>query len=269
MTISKGGTPIATLGDWLILAGPKSIKHWVDGRSAKESARAWLEGNPEMPAEVTNALTTHHDFGPVINWDAEPEAKFRFDDFRGEPRNSDLAVRVRDKHGQYLLAVEAKADEPFGETVGDTFADALERYVQISNSKGIDRIRSLARGLFAEAETDKTNLIASLRYQLLTAAAGSLAEGQRLGFQRTVLLVHEFITDRCDEEKQRRNADDLNRFARRISGGAVSEVEPGKVYGPIKVVGEGAYSKPPALYLGFVSRDLRTRRPIGEQLELT
>lgn len=57
-------------------------------------------------------LSGHPRFDDVLSWDAESEATMRFDDFPGEPRNSDLLVIAEDAFGPYVLAVEAKADEP-------------------------------------------------------------------------------------------------------------------------------------------------------------
>src|SRR5579872_6453476 len=120
MSIAKDGQPIVTLDDWKRLAPPRSPGQWVDGRSAKEVARAWLEGSGDsLPDEVHAALCIHPMFGPVVAWEAEPEARLPFDEFPGETRNSDLAVIARDGFGPYVLAVEAKADESFSETVAE------------------------------------------------------------------------------------------------------------------------------------------------------
>ena len=90
MPISKHGQPITTLKEWLQHAPPKSAHHWVDGRSAKEVARAWLSGAGILfPPEVQAALFGHPRFGPVMSWECEPEAKLPFDRLPGEPRNSD------------------------------------------------------------------------------------------------------------------------------------------------------------------------------------
>jgi len=70
----------------------------------------------------------------------EPEARLPFDSFAGEPRNSDLLVLAHDVHGPYVLAAEARADEPYGETVADAFADALERRIANPRSNVIARI---------------------------------------------------------------------------------------------------------------------------------
>jgi hypothetical protein len=258
MTIFKGNTPLTTLTEWEKLAGPKSANQWVDGRSAKEAARAWLEGGGTvLPPEVAAVLEAHPSFGPVQSWKAEPEAKLPFDQFQGEPRNSDLVVSAVDSHGAFILAVEAKADEPFGETVCEALVASLERYLGNDRSKGIDRIQQLAKALMG-AKRAGDPPVGDLRYQLLTACAGALAEAERQGCPRALLLVHEFLTDKTEDEKHRRNAEDLNAFAHRLSHGAVTNIGHGEIVGPLTV--PGAPLVPPAvqLFLGKVSRDLRT-----------
>jgi hypothetical protein len=135
---------ITSLGDWERLAPPKSRGQWQDGRSAKETAVAWLEGGgEELPEEVSALFAAHGDFGPVLDWEAEPEARLRLDGFAGEPRNSDLVVKARDQHGSYLIAVEAKADESFGDTLIGTVGSAIERYVENSVRWGSRALCSL------------------------------------------------------------------------------------------------------------------------------
>ena len=159
MAISKNGTPLHTLADWEKFAGPKSTDQWVDGRSAMEAARAWLEGDGmTLPPEITKALASHSAFGTVINWDAEPEAKLSFDAFPGEPRNSDLVVYIHDTNGQYVMAVEAKADETFGGTVTDTFEAALERFLANNRSNGIERIKQLTQALLGPKQNGEMRI---------------------------------------------------------------------------------------------------------------
>ncbi len=193
MPISKANHVLSSLSDWEKHAPPKSPDHWVDGRSAKEVARAWLAGNGlSMPPEVLHALSSHPGFGQPLSWEAEPEAKLRFDAFAGEPRNSDLVVYATDATGPYVLAVEAKADEPYGDTLAATFAAALERRIENPRSNGIARIGQLAELLRPRAKGAPR--AEGLRYQLLTACAGAVAEASRKQCPRAVMLVHEFIT---------------------------------------------------------------------------
>lgn len=53
--------PIRSLEEWLQYAPPaKGEKHWKDGRSAKELAKAWMTYNgPSMPSELMDLLGTH------------------------------------------------------------------------------------------------------------------------------------------------------------------------------------------------------------------
>jgi len=257
MPIFKTQTEITSLQEWERLAGPKRPDQWDDGRSAKEAARAWLQGGGiELPAEVSAALGAHPAFGAVRSWEAEPEAKLRFDKFAGEPRNSDLAVYAEDAHGPYLMAVEAKADEPFSETTGDTLVAALERYLENERSNGVVRVQQLSQALLGRRQPGDPK-IKELRYQLLTACAGALCEAERRGYSRALLLIHEFRSDKTSDENHERNAADLGRFLQRLSHGEITTVGPGEICGPFTVPGVPLLSGPVQLFVGKVSRNLR------------
>jgi len=258
MTISKNGNPILTLDEWERLAGPKSPDQWRDDRSAKEVARAWLEAAVlgGMPEEITKTLLSHSSFSAIQKWKAEPEAKLCFDTFRGEPRNSDLAIYAEDSFGPFLLAVEAKADEPFGETVGDALAAAMERKLLNERSNGVIRIEQLATALLGP-RLDHEPLLQHIRYQLLTASAGALCEAERHGMTRAGLLVHEFVTAKTLDEKHEANSTDLNRFVERLSHGAVTSIEPGRLYGPFAVPGMPLLSSKAHLFVGKAVRRMR------------
>lgn len=254
MPISKATHALSSLHDWEKYAPPKSPNHWVDGRSAKEVARAWLEGNGlHMPPEVLHALSSHPSFGQVLSWEAEPEARLRFDAFPGEPRNSDLVVYANDASGPYILAVEAKADEPYGETLAEAFSAAIERRIENPRSNGIARIEQLARWLLLPRPQTAPKA-ALLRYQLFTACAGAVAEASRMKCSRAVMLVHEFITSATDDINHKRNASDLGAFLTRLSGNDVASIDDGKLYGPFQT----SMASDVQLFVGKVSRILRT-----------
>lgn len=103
-----------------------------------------------VPSEIQSILTGHRDFGPLGGWQAEPEVRLRFDDFQGEPRNTDLLVCPQ--HGQFIIGIEAKADEPFADIVAETFTAALERKLENTNSNGIRRVEQLAGALFVKRD---------------------------------------------------------------------------------------------------------------------
>lgn len=256
MSITKGTSAIVSLLDWEMHASPKSKGHWVDDRSAKEVARAWLASGGQLPPEVSAILLSHGRFGAVSEWRAEPEAKLRFDDFPGEPRNSDLAVHARDASGGYLIAIEAKADESYGETVAQTFEAAKARLAVNPRSNGLNRIHQLEEAFFV-AGAPSASTISSLRYQLLTASAGALCEAERRGYSRAVLLIQEFITNKTKDENHSRNTQDLLNFINALDPGGLSELTSGKLYGPFSVPGGKLLMKKPEFYIGKVTRNLR------------
>jgi len=256
MPISKNDRVIASLLDWETHAGPKSKSHWVDGRSAKEVARAWLASGDQLPSEVDLALKGYSRFGAVLEWDAEPEAKLRFDDFPGEPRNSDLAVHARDAAGRYLIAIEAKADESYGETIAQTIEAAKARLAVNPRSNGLKRVQQLEDTLFG-ARSEAVPDLLGLRYQLLTAAAGALCEAERLGYDRAVLLIQEFVTRKTADGNHLRNTQDLLKFMNALEPGIASEVNPGELYGPFAGPGANPLTRWPEFYTGKVTRNLR------------
>ena len=188
---------------------------------------------------------------------AQPEAKLKFDNFSGETRNSDIVVYVRDAIGQYLLAVEAKADEPFSESVEQTFLKAIERQKKDPNSKGAVRVEQLALALLGLTMKNSARF-GDLRYQLFTACAGALCEAERKGYSRSIMLVHEFITNATTDKKHAINKADLENFVAQLSNGTVTNVSNGQLCGPFFVHGEPLLKSKVALYIGKVSRNLRT-----------
>jgi hypothetical protein len=84
--VVQGAQEITSVGDWFAVAPPKKgATQWRPGRSALESARAWLrQGKPAIPAEITALLDTRpetRNFEAIL---AQPEVVTRLDDFRGD-----------------------------------------------------------------------------------------------------------------------------------------------------------------------------------------
>ena len=257
MTLFKNGCVIQTLDEWRDLAGPKSLTHWKPGRSAMEVARAWLGvASPALPVEVAAVLSSNPAFGGIVSWNAEPEVRLPFDQYRGEPRNTDLLVQARDDYGDFLLAVEAKGDEPFGETVAQALAAAAERKRVNPRSRGIERIEQLIAALCGSEDTSRISLN-QLRYQLLTATAGAIAEAVRNQRQRTVLLIQEFHTDQTSDAKHLANERDLNTFINQLSRGAISQIESGTIHGPFKIAEGPLFGKAPPFFIGKATRNIR------------
>ena len=77
MRIEKSGVAITNVDEWLEHAGPTIPgKQWVEGRSAMEAARAWLEGAPNGPPKEIDHLPRSHTDSHNVNIDeVEPEAR--------------------------------------------------------------------------------------------------------------------------------------------------------------------------------------------------
>lgn len=247
--LHKNQRPLKGLEDWRQRAGPKSPSQWQDFRSAKEAAKHWLASFPSMPADLIATLGTHPHFSEVEEWSAEPEVQLRFDKRRGEPRNTDLLVRGRDATGPFAVAVEAKADEVFGQSVTGVFADAVERLAGNPGSGGVARIADLIASLLPAAPAGAAP-VRNLRYQLLTAAAGVLSYAESAGIERAVLYIQEFITPSTTDERHAENQADLERWLFHITAGESASITNQQLLGPIKVPGKPLFSGSSALYIG-------------------
>jgi hypothetical protein len=110
---SNDGRRLETLADWRDHVGPVSGHQWAEGRSARELARAWIEG--DAATQVTSLLTSAPGLGGLVLYRGIAEKETRFDDIRGGPRHQDLLVIGRAASDTVVIGVEGKADEPFDE----------------------------------------------------------------------------------------------------------------------------------------------------------
>jgi hypothetical protein len=234
---SNDGRRLETLADWRDHNGPVSSRAWAEGRSARELARAWIER--DAAAQVTSLLTwAAPEFGGlVLDWGIA-EKETRFDDIRGGPRHHDLLVIGRAPTGTVVIGVEGKADEPFDEPLDAWVIRAQARSERTRAPDRLDRLTSM----FFGSTLDEDPLLAPLRYQLLSALAGTLADAREQGAGSAVLLVHEFETPWTRDELHRRNAHDLEAFLGRLMPGAqrVGE-ERAWIAGPLMFGGDGAW----------------------------
>jgi hypothetical protein len=258
MRIEKDGKQISCITDWEDFAPPKGKKkQWVKGRSAYELARAWCgAGIVSMPRELRTLFDSRQETEALKIDCVTPEQRITFDSFGGEPRNADLAFVGQTSAGGVAVTVEAKADEPFGETVAETLAAALERLDRNPKSRGLRRIECLVKALFIPQIKGMPNL-ADLRYQLMTATAGTLAYALQNKADRAVLIIHEFITTKTLDERHAMNRADYDAFIYRLSGEkALADITTG-LLGPYKVPGKPLFENAPELFVGKVSTRLR------------
>lgn len=224
--LNRSGAPILSLEQW---ERPKKEYQWREGRSAMELARAWCPASgPACPAGVAALLSTHEWTRDLQIEEVRPEHVTPLPE-RGEGRNHDLWARCTAGGSPFTLCVEAKADEPFGDTTGDTCAKALKRS---DATGGVRRARALLKMEFgADTEPDREPW-KSLRYQLLTAAAGTALQARIDGARRAALVIHEFRSSATTEHLLKRNAEDLEAFLRVLNKGQAVNMEAGTLAGP-------------------------------------
>ena len=222
---------IGSVQEWFELSSPAGGKvQWKDGRSAKELAKAWFRGGyARVPNELTRLLESHPMTHGLTIGTGIPELKTPLDDFRGNTRNHDMILLAHDGEGKVLVSIEAKSDEEFGPLVGRYHDERLKK-----SSKAPDRIQLLCRSLFGR---DLDEELRGLRYQLFHALAATLIEARNQGAALAVFVVHEFLSDRTDWDRVRRNAGDFERFIRTLTGKQNLTVEPGTLLGPYRVPG--------------------------------
>ena len=77
--------------------------------------------------------------------------------------------------------------------------------------------------------------VGDLRYQLLTAVAGTLAYAAKESASLAVLIVHEFVTDKTRDKRHVENGEDFRRFLHRLGGEEISSGFSGALLGPFAV----------------------------------
>jgi hypothetical protein len=133
--------------------------------------------------------------------------------------------------------VEAKADEPFGELVSEVWASSTDAEGQpVGKSRRAQRLQALLALLFGPTATPAHAPWSEMRYQLITAAAGTVIQAARDQASVGVLVIHEFLTDKVDRAaKVPANAADYALFASTLTANAGDRIRSGVLYGPVKI----------------------------------
>ncbi len=224
----------------------------MEGRFAYELARAWTGGgSPAVPAELSALLDSRVRTRGLVVDRAVPELRIRFDSHAGEPRNADLALVGRVGPSRIAVNVEAKADEPFGASIETTRKAARKRLAANPRSRGIQRLDDLVRALLPARGHGQPGAD-TLRYQLLTAVAGTLAFAHQNAAETAVLVIHEFVTHRTVDSRHQANADDLAAFLHRLSGAAGVDPRAGTLLGPFAVPGPPLFPRAASLLVGKI-----------------
>lgn len=221
---NSNGKSINSVDEWS--RPKKGNKHWKDGRSAKELAKAWFrKGTAEVPQEIEALLNSHPSIRGFVPELAIPEFVMHLDNFKGEGRNHDLVLV-----GQVILvAIEAKADESFGEIISSYLAQVKSK----PSSKVPDRINILSQSLWGRPIDQD---LGRLRYQLMTGLAGTLTEAKEQLAVKAVFVIHEFISEKVTE-KVLQNSKDFEIFVQSFPGMKHVSIRSGHLIDGISIAG--------------------------------
>ena len=246
---------------WFELAPPKRGRdHWVDGKSAKELAKAWFRsGRGALPSELVALLAS-----PMATRDAEltvalAERVTRFDGY-GEGRNHDLLLQMRrDDEAKIIVGIEAKVVERLDDTVIAKMDEAKRIEGAGKHTNLQRRVEELVLALFGRTLADVR--LGALRYQMLTAAAGTLVEAKDREAKLAVLVVHDLSANASDKNALTPTQMDVSDFVIALGGDGLP-MGPGRLYGPFKIAGGGRIPSNVPLYVGLIEATER-RDPAG------
>ena len=223
---------INNIDDWKKLCPPEGgDKQWKDRRSAKELAKDWIK---DRGNSIIKKINSSAEFANIKFIKASPEYESRFDNYRGKGRQHDLLVLGKDKKGLILISIEAKADEEFGKVIKDYYIKKIVDRINGINTKAPERIEGLIYNIFG---TSNKAAVFNLRYQLLHAIAGILAEAKRLEINRAVFVINTYRSNDqklFNIEKHKNNMKDLNNFIKCLSNGKIHKTENNRIVGPFK-----------------------------------
>lgn len=205
---------ISCLRKWesRIFSKPSKKRHWKPGRSAYSLADFIMDRNGanHLESRISCVLSQ-----PVKLEKAEPEFGASFDSYPGQPSRLDLGIIGRvGSRSSLFIGVEAKVDEPFGPTVCDRYRAAIKTRDSGKSTSADKRIVDLLSRYFSETDDPISSRFASVRYQLLTATAGTVAVGKDI----SVFYVLVFKTCLYDECKGSANQQDYKKFMQ-VAGG--------------------------------------------------
>ena len=150
-----------------------------------------------------------------------------------------LIIIADSKLGKTVIGVEAKVNETFGnDTVGEYYLKSRLKLLNGEGTKADQRIEGLIKALFKAPVRAE---VYSLMYQLLTAAAGTIAEAATQQANAAVFMVQTIDTHLSKEVEVQRNDVALDSFVSVISKGNCDRLEYGQIHGPVNIPGNDSY----------------------------
>jgi hypothetical protein len=218
---------VGSLNEWYLKCPPQENIQWKDGRSAKETAKHWVYTVPQQFKDILKTFQLKFNV-------CSPEFVSKLDNYAGNTRNHDLLIIAENYvNEKVLITIESKADESFAETISSTLQAAKRSLANNPRSNGLKRIENLRLAIFGNQNEDQL----PLRYQLLTAVAGTLSEARIQNINKAFFIVQTFVSDESNLNFLKRNKNDLNYFIDYLTHSQCTEIKEGELIGPIRVPG--------------------------------
>jgi hypothetical protein len=231
--LGRDDAVITGVDDWT--RPKKPDLHWKPGRSAMSLAEAWFSaGQAQPPRELVDLLESHQLTRGAVLEEGRPEFVTALPE-RGEGRNHDLWLRGSIPAGKLSVGIEAKADESFGDRIGEM---VRKRRESGDPTRLPERADALVKLLFGPAAAADTAPWSELRYQLVTGAAGTLIQAGADGASVAVFVVHEFHTSSTRADRLAENLADYRRFVELLLPGQAAW-EAGPLFGPVTLPAGG------------------------------
>lgn len=253
----KPSLPLRSYAEWIAKV---ALKNREAGTSAPTLAAAW-----SGVVELYGALADQPSLAGFVIEQAAVEGTSVFDTYDG-PRNHDLVLRGHVPSGdRVVVCVEAKAGEDLGDTIEKQRVRAgkavqkAEQEGKTSNQE--KRLHELLERFVMPGTPPE--LVETLRYQLFTGFAGTIAEAAELGTKHAVFMVHDFLTDQRPKDLAAQHDTELREFFNAVMG-----VELPSELAPPLCIALGQFPDTPGveLYLARVVTDLRAsvlKKPSG------
>jgi hypothetical protein len=230
---------ITSLEQWRDFAPPfAGPKHWVDGRSAKETAKACCADGIAAPPALLALLDSHPCTSEMQVATVLPEWRTSLTD-RGGPRRHDLLLLGTARGQRTVVGVEAKTDEPFDDPLARRVRKAQALLDRGTPTRQLDRLDLLTRAAFGKSALANGEIrpeLARVPYQLLAGLAGTLIEASARGAGVAAFCVLGFRHEQLDHVKLEGNSNGFSVFLQQLAGEQVEPVD-GQLSGPHVVPG--------------------------------
>ena len=197
--IKKNNKEIHSNQGWLEIAPPEGgEKQWKPLHSASEFADYCLFTDGYVPKEIDDYLSS---LGiSDDSFDAEPECITSLCEYgfgKNGPRHHDLLMQSK----EIVVGIEAKATETLDEYVTEKCKGKLSPNQEL-------RYPGLCREILGRELKECSNI----RYQLLSATAGTLIEARKRGVKKAALIILLFESEITSKEHVLGTKNDVDVF---------------------------------------------------------